>query len=95
MTEYQEDLRDAIKRMYEVDSTYLDTEPVVEVFKGEVVWMGDVEVFAVHNHPKAVKAYAWSFQDDDGATKYLAVLGLPPVTSAQEAVRAAIASGNA
>jgi hypothetical protein len=59
------------------------------VFKGETVWTGIVEVFEVH-HPKAKYAYAWSYKDDNEKSHYVAVLGVPPVNSAEDAVRAYI-----
>src|SRR5207237_7155508 len=43
-------------------------------------------------HPRATTAYAWSFENDAGKREYVAVLGVPPVNSAQDAVRAAIAA---
>lgn len=95
MTEYQEDIRDAFRRMYSLDCTYLETVPVKEVFQGRTVWEGEVEVFAVHGHPKAVKAYGWSFEDGENGTRYVCVLEVPPVNSAASAVRVAIASGQA
>ena len=71
---------------------HLRSEPVTETFQGMVVWEGVVEVFVVHEHPGAGLAYAWSHETDDGTRRYVAVLGLPPVLSAVDAVRASIAA---
>ena len=62
--------------------------PVHEVFNGQTVWRGDVEVFDLHNHPKAKRAYAWSHLDGkaDERTRFVAVLEIPPVESAETAV---------
>ncbi len=64
------------------------------MFRDETVWKGDVEVFALHGHAKAMRTYAWSYDEDGGKKSFIAVLELPPVNSAVTAVRAAIASGN-
>jgi len=68
--------------------------PVREVFRGQTLWEGDVEVFDLSGHPKAKRAYGWSHADgkDDLDEKIVTVLGLPPVDSAQTAVKVAIVS---
>lgn len=63
-----------------------------EVFRGQTVWQGRVEVFTLLGHPKAKKAYAWSHlegQDDEGE-RIVTVLEIPPVESPITAVRASI-----
>jgi hypothetical protein len=50
-----------------------------------------VEVFRLTGHPKAKRCYAWSFTEGK-ETRFVTVLEIPPVESAQTAVRAAIAS---
>ena len=52
---------------------------------------GAVEVFRLTGHPKAKRCYAWSFTEGK-ETRFVTVLEIPPVESAQTAVRAAIAS---
>jgi hypothetical protein len=44
------------------------------------------------DHPKAKEGYAWSYKADNGETRYFAVLGVPPISTAIDAVRAYIAS---
>jgi hypothetical protein len=65
---------------------------VHEVFQGKTVWEGDVEVFDLHGHAKAKRAYAWSHLDGkhDERTRFVAVLEIPPVESAETAVRVQI-----
>jgi hypothetical protein len=53
---------------------------------------GIVEVFALKGHPKAGVAYAWSHETDEGGRRCVAVLGVPPIKRAQDAVRASIAA---
>lgn len=87
-----EKLRAVIHDMHGVEATHFASEPVHETFRGETVWDGVVEVFTVKGHPKATLAYAWSHETDEGGRRYVAVLGLAPVNSALDAVRASIAA---
>jgi hypothetical protein len=87
--DYISELKDAIRRLHGCDAEHVETVPVKEVFQDRVVWQGEVEVFNIRGHPKAKRAYAWSHETDRGK-RYVAVLELPPVDSAQTAVRAAI-----
>jgi hypothetical protein len=91
MTE-RERLRKAIRDLHGVDSSHLRSERVQESLEGQTVWEGVVEVFALKGHPKAGLGYAWSQETDDGGRAYVAVLGVPPIKSARDAVRASIAA---
>ena len=84
-------LRHAIKEMHGGDSRHVESVPVHEVFHGQTAWQGTVEVFDLIGHPKAKRAYAWSFKDGD-IIRSVAVLELPPVDSPQSAVKVAIAA---
>ena len=48
-------------------------------------------MFALIGHPKAKYAYAWTYRDDD-QNETTVVLKIPPVDSAQTAVKVATAS---
>jgi len=65
---------------------------VHEVFNGQTVWQGEVEVFDLTGHPKAKRCYAWSHLDGekDERERFVAVLEIPPVESAETAVRVQI-----
>ena len=78
--------------MHNCGATWRETVPVHEVFRGETVWQGDVEVFDLAGHPKAKHCYAWSHLDGakDERTRFVAVLEIPPVESAETAVRVQI-----
>ena len=82
----------AVSQLHNCDATYVRTVPVHEVFRGETVWEGDVEVFDLHGHPNAKRAYAWSHLDgaNDERTRFVTVLEIPPVVSAETAVRVQI-----
>ncbi len=73
------------------DSTLIHAVPVREMLEYCMVWDGVVHVFGLEGHPAATRAYAWS-SPIEGRTKrcFYAVLEVPPVQSAQDAVRAAI-----
>lgn len=91
MSDYREELRKAIRATHGAESRWLDSVPVTEVFRGETVFEGTVEVFALESHAKAQRCYAWGYQEA-GKWKITAVLELPPVTSPQTAVKVAIAA---
>jgi hypothetical protein len=91
MSERIDRLRESVEAMAKCKAFHEASAPVVEMFGNKLVWEGVVESFALTCHPKAKRAYAWSFLDGI-ETRYIAVLELPPVESPQTAVRAAIAS---
>jgi len=90
--QYIEELHDAIRRLHGVESRYVESVPVKEVFKDTTVWDGVVEVFDLIGHPKAPKIYAWAHDTDNPKQprKHVTVLHIPPVVSPILAVRAAI-----
>ena len=86
-----EELRTAVERMHECSATWLEAVPVREKFQGKTVWNGMVHVFAITGHSDASKCYAWSSPMEDSQNRqFFAVLEIPPVKSAADAVRAAI-----
>jgi hypothetical protein len=89
---YIQSLRKAIRDLHGCDSRHVESVPVHEVFRGESVWRGEVEVFDLAGHPKARRCYAWGERKtpDDPGAQFITVLELPPVQDAQSAVRVAI-----
>jgi hypothetical protein len=89
---YIGELKNVIRRLHGCEADHVRTMPVTETFQGQIVWQGEVEVFSLRGHPKAKTCYAWAHAtgEDDKSKRYVAVLELPPVDSAQSAVRAAI-----
>jgi hypothetical protein len=79
-----------IRPLHKCDAEHVGSEPVKEVFRGETVWEGDVEVFNVTGHPKAKRAYAWSVDENTPQERFTAVLEIPPVQSALDAVKVSI-----
>jgi hypothetical protein len=88
-----ETLRRAIRDLHGCDARWLESVQVDERFGVEAVWTGRVEVFQLIGHATARRAYSWRFETDAGKPRVVAVLGVPPINSAADAVRAAIASG--
>ena len=82
----------AVSQLHNCGATWRETVPVHEVFQGKTVWQGDVEVFDLHGHAKAKRAYAWSHREgkNDEGERFVAVLEIPPVESALTAVRVQI-----
>jgi hypothetical protein len=89
---YLTSLQFVIRDLHGCGSKHVKTVPVHEVFRGQTVWQGEVEVFDLVGHPKAKRAYAWSHREgqNDEGERFVAVLELPPVISPVTAVRASI-----
>jgi hypothetical protein len=82
-------LLDAVQISQRCMATHVESVPVREMFGDKVAWEGVVEVFDISKHPRATRCYAWSYgQGKD--TQYVIALGVPPVVSAQTAVRASV-----
>ena len=79
-----------IRHLHKCDAEHSGTQPVKEVFGGQTVWEGDVEVFDVTGHPRAKRAYAWSVDEGTPQERFTAVLEIPPVKSALDAVKVSI-----
>src|SRR5688572_8351005 len=90
--QYIERLQMVIQHLHKARGVHMHTAPVHEVFNGQTVWQGDVELFALMDHPKAKLCYAWSYKDDSGGEHFAAILGLPPVQTPLDAVKVFIAS---
>jgi hypothetical protein len=90
--EYLARLQVAVQELHKCGATWRETVPVHEVFRGQTVWKGRVEVFDLTGHPKAKRAYAWSHREgkNDEGERFVAVLEIPPVVSAKTAVQASI-----
>lgn len=83
-------LRQAIESQHGGMATLVQSVPVSELFQGKPVWEGIVHVFDLAGHPQATRAFAWSYERDDGKRRFVAVLQIPPINTPQDAVRAAI-----
>src|SRR5437016_2824136 len=89
---YIQSLQAVIRRLHGCDSAHVESVSVHEIFRGETIWQGDVEVFDLAGHPKAKRAYAWGERKNmsDPGAKFVAVLEVHPVVSPKTAVQVAI-----
>jgi hypothetical protein len=87
-----DELRDVIHRLHGAKAKHVESVPVKESHGGQTVWDGVVEVFHLKGHPRTDRVYAWIHDTDDPAKpkRHVTVLHIPPVVSAQTAVKAAI-----
>ena len=86
-----DELPSVVEQMHNCSATFVGTEAVSETFEGQPVWEGVVHVFEITGHPDATRCYAWSSPvESSSKQRFYAVLEIPPVQSAQDAVRAAI-----
>jgi hypothetical protein len=87
-----EELRDVIHHLHGGEATHGESVPVKEVFRGETVWEGIVEVFHLKDHPKTDTVYAWLHDTGDPEKPYrpVTVLRIHPALSPIDAVRAFI-----
>jgi hypothetical protein len=88
-----DELKAIIHKLHGATATHRESVPVKEVWQGQTIWDGIVEVFDLEGHPKANTAYAWSQDADnpDRPTYHFTVLHIPPAVSPETAVRAVIA----
>ena len=91
MTERIKYIQAAVEKAAGCTAKHVESSAVVEIFRGQTMWEGIVEVFDLIGHPKAKRAYGWGDGQGNNA-RYTAVLEIPPVDSPNTAVRAAIAA---
>jgi len=92
MAEYVEELKGVIHKLHGAKATHIESARVKEVFQGQTVWDGAVEVFHLEGHPLTDKAYAWIHDtgDPDKPFRHVTVLHIHPALSPAAAVRAFI-----
>jgi hypothetical protein len=84
-------LQKAIFDLHGCKSTWVESVPVKEVFEGETVWEGVVQLFEIQGHPTANRCYAWSHGlDNSKGRRFFAVLHVGAIDSPEKAVRASI-----
>jgi hypothetical protein len=90
--DYLARLQVTVSQLHNCGAVWRETVPVHEVFRGQTVWQGEVEVFDLTGHPKAKRCYGWSHRDgkNDEGERFVTVLEIPPVVSPLTAVRVSI-----
>lgn len=89
---YIGELGATIRRIHRCETSHTRTESVREVINGQVLWEGNVEVFALLGHDHALRCYAWGHLHEAGQWEVTTVLAIPPIVSASTAVLAAVAA---
>jgi hypothetical protein len=87
-----EELQSVIRELHGAEATHRESVPIKEVFQGQTVWDGVVEVFDLHGHPNTHRAYAWSHATDNPKhpKRHVTVLHIPPAISPRTAVQTAL-----
>ena len=85
-----EALQEAIRNLHGCESAWVESVPVKEIFQGQTVWEGEVQVFELTGHPTATRCYAWSYATEGNARRFVAVLHQGPIDSPEKAVKAAV-----
>jgi hypothetical protein len=86
--EYIERLKMTVEHLHECSARHLGTERVTEAFNGATLWSGDVESFELTGHTKAARCYGWSQGEPE---EFITILEMPPIKSAHDAVKVALA----
>ena len=89
---YLEELETVIVKLHGCEAKAVETVSVEEVYKGRTIWKGDVTIFELTGNPRARRCYAWGLPDEVGSLEITTILEIPPVISAEMAVKVAIAS---
>jgi hypothetical protein len=88
MRERLDEIQNAVEHASGCIAVHKESVPVViKESDDRLVWEGLVEVFGLEGHPKAKCAFGWQSGD-----RSLAALKIPPINSAEDAVRAALLS---
>lgn len=86
--DYLDRLLVTISQLHQCAAKWIESVPIKEIFEGQTLWQGDVEIFDLTGHPKAKRCYGWSYGDPE---EFITILELPPVTDAQSAVKVGVA----
>ncbi len=85
------ELENHVNKLFSIEAKLQSIERVEEFFNGQLVWNGQVHVFKLIGHDKADICFAWSSPlEGSKSRKFYAVLKIPPIETAKDAVRASI-----
>jgi hypothetical protein len=87
-----EELETVIVKIHGCEARPVETVPVEEVYRGRTIWKGEVTIFDLTGSPRAKRCYAWGLPNETGTIEITTILEIPPVDSAEMAVKVAIAS---
>jgi hypothetical protein len=81
-------LQVTVSQLHNCGALWRETVHVKEEYKGQTIWEGDVEIFDLNGHPKAKRCYGWTYGEPE---QFITILELPPVNSAETAVKVGVA----
>ncbi len=85
------ELKKAVESQHGGFAHYVQSVPVSERHGDHMVWNGTVAVLDLKSSSSGCdRAYAWSYELEDGKRRFFAVLHTGPIDSPAKAVRAAI-----
>src|SRR5690349_19509147 len=84
-------LRNTVEIMHRCTARHLKSTPISELFGGEIPRDGVVETCEITGSTQAKRCYAWSFIENE-ERRYVAVLEIPPIDSAETAVKMAMSA---
>jgi hypothetical protein len=90
--EYRNELLRAIEQSAKCDAAYFQTQPVRYGIDGAILWKGKVEIFQLKNHPQAKVAFGWGYEGKNKKIEYVTIVGVPPLDTPLQAVKAFVAS---
>jgi hypothetical protein len=80
VSERIEQLRQAVEKMPHFKGSHEDPTRILETFRRQKIREGEIESFALSDHPKVKRCYARSFQDN-AETQCATAPGIAPVES--------------
>ena len=80
-----EELRSAVEKEFGRKAKHVESTPVIERFRGVIVWNGVVETFDIPWHPQVKRCYAFNYIEDNGKARCVVVKATPEVNSARRA----------
>lgn len=85
MSEYLQNLRDAVSALQGCGRSHASTGRVIEFYEGQKVSGGaTLRLSTLSGHPIASEAFAWAF-DNGTEPQYVAVLKIPPINNLSDA----------
>jgi hypothetical protein len=92
--DYLAEIKVAIRQNHGCGCIFKGKVPVKEVFEGKVAWEGEVVVFDLIGHATAKRCFAWGYPPEDDAKdrQVFTVIDIPPVDSAETAIKFALAA---
>ena len=90
MSERIERIKNVVEKREGCRAKHIESLRVQEKWIDEIAWDGVVETFDLLNHPTTKRVYAWERWEPGEEPRHTIIPSVPPVSSARDAVKAAI-----